>query len=73
MFDLAVGVTVKNEKQLQRENMTYEKVFVHTASHASYYPGAETVSFKLLFNPETGRILGAQAVGKDGVIRRQLP
>ncbi|MBE8168806.1 MAG: FAD-dependent oxidoreductase [Shewanella sp.] len=70
VFDLAVGVTGKNEKQLQRENMSYEKVFVHTASHASYYPGAETVSFKLLFNPETGRILGAQAVGKDGVDKR---
>ena len=70
VFDLAVAATGKNEKQLKQEDMTYEKVFVHTASHASYYPGAEIVSFKLLFSPETGRILGAQAVGKDGVDKR---
>ncbi|HHB1596356.1 TPA: FAD-dependent oxidoreductase [Vibrio campbellii] len=70
IFDLAVASTGKNEKQLKRENITYEKVYVHTASHASYYPGAETVSFKMLFDPLTGKILGAQAVGKDGVDKR---
>lgn len=70
VFDLAVAATGKNEKQLKQEGMTYEKVFVHTASHASYYPGAEVVSFKLLFNPEDGKILGAQAVGKDGIDKR---
>ncbi len=70
IFDLAVASTGKNEKQLKRENITYEKVYVHTASHASYYPGAETVSFKMLFDPATGKILGAQAVGKDGVDKR---
>ncbi|MET2845381.1 FAD-dependent oxidoreductase [Vibrio owensii] len=70
IFDLAVASTGKNEKQLKRENIAYEKVYVHTASHASYYPGAETVSFKILFDPATGKILGAQAVGKDGVDKR---
>jgi NADPH-dependent 2,4-dienoyl-CoA reductase/sulfur reductase-like enzyme/rhodanese-related sulfurtransferase len=70
IFDLAVASTGKNEKQLKRENIAYEKVYVHTASHASYYPGAETVSFKMLFDPLTGKILGAQAVGKDGVDKR---
>ncbi|WP_039977758.1 FAD-dependent oxidoreductase [Vibrio jasicida] len=70
IFDLAVASTGKNEKQLKRENIAYEKVYVHTASHASYYPGAETVSFKMLFDPATGKILGAQAVGKDGVDKR---
>ncbi|EJL6784381.1 FAD-dependent oxidoreductase [Vibrio alginolyticus] len=70
IFDLAVASTGKNEKQLKRENIAYEKVYVHTASHASYYPGAETVSFKMLFDPVTGKILGAQAVGKDGVDKR---
>ncbi|EGU31114.1 putative NADH oxidase [Vibrio sp. N418] len=70
IFDLAVASTGKNEKQLKREGIDYEKVFVHTASHASYYPGAETVSFKLLFEPTTGKILGAQAAGKDGVDKR---
>jgi rhodanese-related sulfurtransferase len=70
IFDLAIASTGKNEKQLKRDNITYEKVYVHTASHASYYPGAETVSFKMLFDPLTGKILGAQAVGKDGVDKR---
>ncbi|BCN26148.1 FAD-dependent oxidoreductase [Vibrio alfacsensis] len=70
IFDLAVASTGKNEKQLKRDNITYEKVYVHAASHASYYPGSETVSFKMLFDPKTGQILGAQAVGKDGVDKR---
>lgn len=70
IFDLAVAATGKNEKQLKREGIAFEKVYVHTASHASYYPGAEIVSFKLLFDPKTGKILGAQAAGKDGVDKR---
>ncbi|KHT63314.1 CoA-disulfide reductase [Photobacterium gaetbulicola] len=70
VFDLAVASTGKNEKQLKREGIDYEKVYVHTASHASYYPGAEIVSFKMLFEPQSGKILGAQAVGKDGVDKR---
>jgi NADPH-dependent 2,4-dienoyl-CoA reductase/sulfur reductase-like enzyme/rhodanese-related sulfurtransferase len=70
IFDLAVASTGKNEKQLKREGVDYEKVYVHTASHASYYPGAEIVSFKMLFEPSSGKILGAQAVGKDGVDKR---
>ncbi|OCH02375.1 CoA-disulfide reductase [Aliivibrio fischeri] len=70
VFDLAIASTGKNEKTLKREGISYEKVFVHTASHASYYPGAEIVSFKLLFSPETRKILGAQAVGKDGIDKR---
>ncbi|MDC5819577.1 FAD-dependent oxidoreductase [Vibrio europaeus] len=70
IFDLAVAATGKNEKQLKREGIDYEKVYVHTASHASYYPGAEIVSFKMLFDPQNGKIFGAQAVGKDGVDKR---
>ncbi len=70
VFDLAVASTGKNEKQLQGEGMAYEKAYVHAASHASYYPGAEVVSLKLLFSPENGKILGAQAIGKDGIDKR---
>ncbi len=70
IFDLAVASTGKNEKQLKRDGVEYEKVYVHTASHASYYPGAEIVSFKMLFDPKTGKIFGAQAVSKDGVDKR---
>ncbi|WP_394250281.1 FAD-dependent oxidoreductase [Vibrio profundi] len=70
VFDLAVASTGQNEKQLKQNGVSYEKVYVHTASHASYYPGAETVSFKMLFDPNSGKILGAQAVGKDGIDKR---
>ncbi|MGV3001696.1 FAD-dependent oxidoreductase [Vibrio sp.] len=70
IFDLAIASTGKNEKSLKREGIPFKKVYVHTASHASYYPGAELVSFKMLYCPETKKILGAQAVGKDGVDKR---
>ncbi len=70
IFDLAVASVGKNEKLLKRDNIAYEKVYVHTASHAGYYPGSEIVSLKLLFSPETGKILGAQAAGKDGIDKR---
>ncbi|WP_089138223.1 FAD-dependent oxidoreductase [Vibrio rumoiensis] len=70
VFDLAVASVGKNEKQLKKDSIEYQKVYVHTASHASYYPGAETVSLKLIYSPTSGKILGAQAVGKDGVDKR---
>ncbi|WP_028117548.1 FAD-dependent oxidoreductase [Ferrimonas senticii] len=70
VFDIAVGCTGLNERRLQRDGTRYQKVFVHAASHAGYYPGAEPVSFKLLFCPDSGKIFGAQAVGKDGVDKR---
>lgn len=70
IFDIAIASTGKNEKALKRDGVHYEKVYVHTASHASYYPGAEIVSLKLLFDPENGTILGAQAAGKAGVDKR---
>ena len=70
IFDLAVAATGKNEKSLKRDAIPYKKVYVHTASHASYYPGAEIISFKMLYCPNTLKILGAQAAGKDGVDKR---
>ena len=70
VFDLAVASTGLNEKTLVRKGMAYEKVYVHAASHAGYYPGAQPVTLKLLFNPDSGAILGAQAVGKDGIDKR---
>ncbi|ENY71838.1 NADH dehydrogenase [Aeromonas diversa CDC 2478-85] len=69
LFDLAVASTGLNEKRLKQLGMAYEKVYVHPGSHAGYYPGAHPVSLKLLFAPD-GRILGAQAVGKDGIDKR---
>lgn len=70
IFDLAVGCVGLNEKTLQRLQRPYESVTVHTASHAGYYPGASPVTLKLLFDPHDGSILGAQALGLDGVDKR---
>jgi NADPH-dependent 2,4-dienoyl-CoA reductase/sulfur reductase-like enzyme/peroxiredoxin family protein/rhodanese-related sulfurtransferase/TusA-related sulfurtransferase len=70
VFDLGVGVTGLSEKVLRREGLKYEKVYVHPAHHAGYYPGASQMSLKLLFDPATGRVLGGQAVGAHGVDKR---
>jgi NADPH-dependent 2,4-dienoyl-CoA reductase/sulfur reductase-like enzyme/peroxiredoxin family protein/rhodanese-related sulfurtransferase/TusA-related sulfurtransferase len=70
VFNLAVATTGMNEKNLKRAGTPYEKIYVHPASHAGYYPGAMQMSLKLLFAPDTGSILGAQAVGADGVDKR---
>ncbi len=70
VFNLAVATTGMNEKNLKRQKIAYEKVYVHPASHAGYYPGAAQMSLKLLFEPKTGRILGAQGVGAKGIDKR---
>ncbi|MHA0858300.1 FAD-dependent oxidoreductase [Paenibacillus sp. CMAA1364] len=69
VFGLTGAATGNNEKTLQRLNIPYHVTYVHPSSHASYYPGATPLSIKLLFNDE-GIILGAQAVGFDGVDKR---
>jgi len=70
VFDLAVGMTGMSEKALKRVGRAYEKVYIHPASHAGYYPGAMQMSLKLLFDPANGKVLGAQCVGADGVDKR---
>jgi NADPH-dependent 2,4-dienoyl-CoA reductase/sulfur reductase-like enzyme/peroxiredoxin family protein/rhodanese-related sulfurtransferase/TusA-related sulfurtransferase len=70
IFDLAIGMTGLSEKVLRRGGMTYEKIYVHPANHAGYYPGASQMSLKLLFDPASGKVLGAQAVGAEGVDKR---
>jgi NADPH-dependent 2,4-dienoyl-CoA reductase/sulfur reductase-like enzyme/peroxiredoxin family protein/rhodanese-related sulfurtransferase/TusA-related sulfurtransferase len=70
VFDLAIGMTGMSEKALKRAGRSYEKVYVHPASHAGYYPGATQMTLKLLFDPDNGKILGAQCVGADGVDKR---
>ena len=59
-----------NEKAAKRAGVAYEKVYVHPASHASYYPGATPLTLKILFDPKSGRLLGAQAVGGESVDKR---
>ncbi len=70
LFDMAIGSVGLNEKMLKNMNKPYKKIYVHTASHASYYPGAFPVTLKLLFDPNNGQILGAQAAGHDGIDKR---
>ncbi|MFP4381692.1 MAG: FAD-dependent oxidoreductase [Candidatus Sumerlaeia bacterium] len=70
VFDLAIGMTGKNELQLKDAGVEFEKVYVHPSSHAGYYPGATQMSLKLMFCPKTGKIYGAQAVGANGVDKR---
>jgi CoA-disulfide reductase len=70
VFDITVGVTGNNERQLKRSGVEFEKSFTHPASHASYYPGAIPMSIKLIFAKADGKILGAQIIGYDGVDKR---
>lgn len=70
VFDLAVGITGQSEKALKRSERTYETIYVHPSHHAGYYPGAAQMTLKLIFDPADGTILGAQAVGPEGIDKR---
>ena len=70
VFNTTAAMTGASEKVLLRANRSFRKVYVHPTHHAGYYPGAEAMTLKLLFDPTTGRVLGAQAVGGAGVDKR---
>jgi len=70
VFDLTVATTGANEKSLAGLGVPYEKAYISPPSHARYYPGARSMTLKLLFSTEDGRVLGAQIVGTDGVDKR---
>jgi NADPH-dependent 2,4-dienoyl-CoA reductase/sulfur reductase-like enzyme/rhodanese-related sulfurtransferase len=70
VFDIAVGGTGVSEKILVANGIKFESALVHVGSHAGYYPGAQTLTLKLIFAPSDGKIFGAQVVGFDGVDRR---
>jgi len=70
VFDLTVATTGANEKTLRNLGWPYAVVHTHPASHATYYPGAQSMALKLLFHPETGALYGAQGVGREGVDKR---
>lgn len=69
VFDLTVAATGNSEKTLKRMGMDYRKSYTESDSHAGYYPGASPLNIKLLFAPD-GKVLGAQAVGYEGVDKR---
>ncbi len=74
-FDLTVAITGASEKNLKRFGIhdspaEYEKIYLHPGQHAGYYPGVKPITIKLLFSKRDGKILGAQAVGEQGVAKR---
>lgn len=70
VFGLTAASVGRNEKRLQAEGRPYRAIHTHPAQHAGYYPGATQMALKLLVDPETDLILGAQGVGHDGVDKR---
>jgi NADPH-dependent 2,4-dienoyl-CoA reductase/sulfur reductase-like enzyme/rhodanese-related sulfurtransferase len=68
VFDLSLAATGLNEKQLQGKD--YEVIHLQANDHASYYPNATPIYLKVIYDPKTELILGAQAVGKKGVDKR---
>jgi rhodanese-related sulfurtransferase len=75
VFDIVVAATGMSEKTLNRRKASgqeepYEKVYLHPGHHVNYYPGAKPITIKLIFSTEDGRVLGAQAIGEEGVEKR---
>jgi NADPH-dependent 2,4-dienoyl-CoA reductase/sulfur reductase-like enzyme/rhodanese-related sulfurtransferase len=70
VFDRTAAMTGWNEARLRAAGRPYRCIHSHPMNHASYYPGAEQMTLKLLFDPVDGTILGAQAVGGAGVDKR---
>jgi NADPH-dependent 2,4-dienoyl-CoA reductase/sulfur reductase-like enzyme/peroxiredoxin family protein/rhodanese-related sulfurtransferase/TusA-related sulfurtransferase len=70
IFDLTAAITGASEKQLKKSPLKYSKVFLNPSSHAGYYPDAYPMIFKLLYEEKSGRLLGAQIIGAEGVDKR---
>ncbi len=70
VFDLTIGGTGANEKTLKEKGIDYVKSYIHSASHVGYYPGATPLVIKILFSPESKKLLGAQIVGIEGVDKK---
>ena len=70
VFDMTAASTGLNERFLQQNHLPYQAIHVSSKDHAGYYPGATDLTLKLLFEPKTGKIYGAQGVGKKGVDKR---
>lgn len=70
VFDISVASTGLNEKEAKRQGLDYGKVYTYSANHATYYPGASMMAIKTIYEKKTGKILGAQIVGRDGVDKR---
>jgi len=69
-FGLTLASTGLNERALRGHKIPHETIYIHPRNHVGYYPGAKTINMKLLYDTSNGRVLGAQAIGEDGVERR---
>ena len=69
-FGMAIAATGLTEKQASKLGIEAEVIHLHPSSNAGYYPGAERISLKVLFDGDSGKILGAQAVGLAGIDKR---
>ena len=69
-YGMAAALTGLTEGLAQRMAIDHSVIHLHPSSHAGYYPGAERISLKVLFDPKTGKLLGAQGIGRDGVDKR---
>ncbi|AMV39516.1 FAD-dependent oxidoreductase [Planctomyces sp. SH-PL62] len=69
-FDQTLASTGQTQKALDRDGSAYIKVYVHANHHAGYYPGAKPLSIKILMEPGSGKLLGAQVAGSEGVDNR---
>lgn len=70
VFEMTAGATGASEKTLKKKGVPFNKIYLHPTGHASYYPGTNSMHIKLIYAPSNGKILGAQAVGYDGVDKR---
>ncbi|MEI8140040.1 MAG: FAD-dependent oxidoreductase [bacterium] len=70
IFDMTGGGTGASEKTLKRTGRPFLKIYLHPSGHAGYYPGSAQMHIKVLFEPGSGKLLGAQVVGYDGVDKR---
>ena len=70
VFDMVAGGTGATQRQLITAGVPHRAVHVHPSGHAGYYPGTAMMHLKVVFDPETGRVLGGQAAGFDGVDKR---
>ncbi|MEW9677135.1 CoA-disulfide reductase [Lentibacillus sp. L22] len=70
VFDLTVGSTGNTSESLQDAGIAFQTVTQGALSNAGYFPGAEKISLKILFDPENGQLLGGQVIGKKGVDKR---
>ena len=70
VFDLTAGSTGASEKFLKQHNIPHLVSYTHSGSHASYYPGSQDMAVKLVFAPGSGKVLGAQIIGGEGVDKR---